>query len=201
MRNPIRLKNLSARFLPFYLIGVLLLVFFPVKLSGFMAASPLIVLGLLIRSWGAGHLVKNDSLTMTGPYAHLRHPLYAGTILVATGFAILFGGILAIAAIWPWFGLRYFPRKDRVESARLESLYGNVYASYRDAVPALWPRWTRWTPASERSASASEAMGTEPMAAGQWALERYSDNNELGTVIAVLGGMILIALRAVLAGG
>ena len=38
------------------------------------AAHAIVVLGAALRSWGAGHLLKNDGLTITGPYAHLRHP-------------------------------------------------------------------------------------------------------------------------------
>ena len=88
MRNPIRLKNLNARFLPLYAIGLVILVVFPPRPSGFLWAAPLIALGLALRSWSAGHLVKNQDLTMTGPYAHLRHPLYAGTMLLTAGFGV-----------------------------------------------------------------------------------------------------------------
>jgi protein-S-isoprenylcysteine O-methyltransferase Ste14 len=192
MRNPIRLKNLKMRFMPLYVIGVGLLVFFPPRPAGFIAAAPLIVLGLALRSWGAGHLVKNDALTLTGPYAHLRHPLYAGTILVATGFAVLFGGLLGVilmALIWPWFAFRYFPRKERTESARLEALYGDEFKAYRDAVPALWPRRVGWSPAS--------SSPNEPLEPRQWELDRYSDNNELGTVLAVIGGLLVIWIRVI----
>jgi protein-S-isoprenylcysteine O-methyltransferase Ste14 len=195
MRNPIRLKNLRMRFLPFYVIGVGLLVFFPPRPAGFIAAAPLIVLGLALRSWGAGHLVKNDALTLTGPYAHLRHPLYAGTILVATGFAVLFGGVLGIglmAVIWPWFAFHYFPRKESVESARLEVLYGEEFTSYREAVPALWPRLVGWTPPRSKAKKASEVQ--------QWELERYSDNNELGTLLAVVVGVLVIWIRVIWVG-
>lgn len=190
MRNPIRLKNLNARFLPFYLFGLGVIILFPPRPIGFIVAAPFLILGLLLRTWGAGHLVKNDVLTYTGPYAHLRHPLYAGTILVATGFAVLFGGwvsLVLIAAIWPWFALSYFPRKERSEAARLESLYGNEFNQYRQAVPALWPRRLAWSPASANSTKAEPAP--------RWDLDRYSENNELGTLLAILAGVVLIAIR------
>ena len=31
---------------------------------------------------------KNQELTVTGPYAHVRNPLYLGSILMAAGFAV-----------------------------------------------------------------------------------------------------------------
>lgn len=192
MRNPIRLKNFRPRFLPFYLIGLGILVYFPPAPMSFVAAAVPIALGVGLRSWGAGHLVKNDTLTTTGPYAYLRHPLYAGTILISTGFALLCGGWVGlglIAVIWPWFAFHYFPRKDRIESARLEAIYGDQFVAYRGAVPALWPRWPAWAP--ERCDVEDEGQ----VGAREWALERYSDNNELGTVLAVLAGVMLMLLR------
>jgi len=186
MRNPIRPKNLSLRFVPLYLAGGALLILFPPAAERFVWALPPIVLGVLLRGWGAGHLVKNHELTISGPYAHLRHPLYLGTLLVGTGFGLLVGGWMALvvlACLWPWFALRYFPRKDRSESARLESLYGERFARYRAAVPALRPRLGPWR---EAGAKAS---------AREWALERYSDNNELGTLLAITGGVLVFWLR------
>ena len=185
MRNPIRLKNLRARFLPFALLGGAALVWAPPQPRGFLWAVPLIAAGLAIRGWGAGHLVKNEDLTMSGPYAYVRHPLYLGTLSIGTGFATLFGGwvsLVLLALLWPWFALDYFPRKDRVECARLAERYGDVFQRYAVAVPALWPNLTPYRGASG--------------AARTWALSRYSENNELGTLIAVLVGVALFWLRS-----
>lgn len=187
MRNPIRLKNLSLRFLPYYVVGLLILIFYPVRPEGLALGLPFILLGAVLRSWGAGHLVKNDVLTISGPYAHLRHPLYFGTISVATGFVLMIGGWLGLAllaVVWPWFALHYFPRKERTESARLESIYGEAFRSYRAEVPALWPRLTAWSPASETAF------------AQRWDLARYSDNNELGTLLALAAGALVFIARA-----
>lgn len=197
MRNPIRLKNLRPRYLPYIVAGVAIVALREPPLAGFVLGVPPIVVGAALRSWGAGHLVKNDALTTTGPYAHLRHPLYLGTLLVATGFALLLGGLWSLAllaAVWPWFALSYFPRKDRVESARLAALHGEAFERYRAAVPPLWPRWNAWT-----ATDASEpAPGEVPRAT--WQLARYSDNNELGTLIAIVTALLLFGLRALWGG-
>jgi protein-S-isoprenylcysteine O-methyltransferase Ste14 len=187
MRNPIRLKNLNLRFLPIYLLGIVIFVFLPPRSEGFAVAMPLIVLGTALRGWGAGHLVKNHELTMSGPYAHLRHPLYLGTLLVSTGFALWMGGwviLLVLALLWPWFALHYFPRKERSESLRLEASYGDQFIRYRDAVPALWPRLSAWR--GERLRASPES----------WHFDRYEDNNELGTLIALLAGVLAFWLRS-----
>ncbi len=187
MRNPVRLKNLSHRFLPFYLIGFATVVLHRPTLASVWAAGPFLLIGTALRGWGAGHLVKNDALTMTGPYAYLRHPLYLGTVLIGTGFAVALGGPvgwLVVAAFWPWFVLRYFPRKEQAESDRLLARYGERFARYREAVPALWPRLRAW-------------RGSSDLLAARWELARYSDNNELGTLLAVTAAWMAFWARAV----
>jgi hypothetical protein len=194
MRNPIRLKNFNARFLPLYLVGLAILLLHPVQSSGLVRGLPPIALGLAIRAWGAGHLVKTHGLTVTGPYAHLRHPLYAGTLLIATGFALVLGGwlsLILLAVIWLWFGLLYLPRKDRSEAERLERVHGDAFVRYREAVPLLWPRLAGW-PAGGGDPSAVPAGAA-------WSARRYSENNELGTLLAVAAGLLVFALRAALA--
>lgn len=185
MRNPIRPKNLSLRFLPLYALGLAILLFHPPQRDSLGIALVLIVAGAALRGWGAGHLVKNHELTTSGPYAHLRHPLYLGTILVATGFAIWIGGwasVVVLALVWPWFAFHYFPRKERSESLRLEEAYGERFVRYRDAVPALWPRLRGWKGEPGRASQAG------------WELRRYDENNELGTLLALSIGVLVFWL-------
>ena len=189
MRNPIRFKNLSLRFAPFYLLGVALVISSDVSWPALIVGSLPVIAGLGLRSWGAGHLVKNARFTVTGPYAHLRHPLYLGTILVGVGFSLSLGGwvgLAALAIVVPWFFLSYFPRKERVESNRLEELYGDEYTLYRSQVPPLLPRLQAWRPAGVLGAGVD----------GRWHAEYWDENNELGTLMAALVGLALVALRA-----
>ena len=194
VRNPIRLKNLSPRFFPYYAAGVLVLV--EVRPSGptFAAGLGLILAGAALRAWGAGHLVKNDLLTITGPYAHLRHPLYAGTMLIGVGFTLMAGGWVPLLLVLglPWFFLDYFPRKERIESERLEDLYGDAYSDYRAGVPALLPRLAAWRP----------EQGFEGVAdrKARWGPQRYLDTNELGTALALVVGLALVGWRVTLGG-
>src|SRR5437879_13497193 len=54
-----------------------------------MIVGALIVLpGLLLRALASGHVRKNEELTTSGPYAYIRHPLYLGSLIMASGFAL-----------------------------------------------------------------------------------------------------------------
>lgn len=190
MRNPIRLKNLRLRFLPFFVIGGLALWFARPAPIGFVCGAALAITGEALRSWGAGHLVKNERLTITGPYAYHRHPLYAGTLLVILGFAVITGGMQTlwlVAIALPWFFFVYFPRKEELESVRLEERYGRAFRSYREQVPALVPALRPWRPDPQTSS----LVDLE----GAWSGAHYSDNNELGSLIAVVCGLLLFGLR------
>jgi protein-S-isoprenylcysteine O-methyltransferase Ste14 len=184
--SPFRRKFLSARLLPVYALAGLCL-WLAEPTPGLVAAGGLLAgLGALLRAWGAGHLVKTERLVVSGPYAYLRHPFYAGTLCAALGFGVAAGPSgLALAALGfaPGFLLYYLPYKDRIEGARLERRYGDAYAAWRSAVPALLPRLAPWRPAG------SEAPRP------RWSAERFRENHEAGVLFAIGAALVLVALR------
>jgi len=183
VRNPIRFKNIDRRFLPAACVVFAALVAAQPSRGSLLAGSSLVLLGLVLRTWGAGHLVKRDQLTTTGPYAHLRHPLYAGTLLISTGFGVSLGpaGWWLLALTGLWFCVLYFPAKEKRESALLEERYGYAYVSYRSRVPSLVPALAARLPVSRHEAP--------------WRFSRYAANNEFGTLLGVAAGAALLALR------
>jgi protein-S-isoprenylcysteine O-methyltransferase Ste14 len=214
MRNPIRLKNLKLRFASLYLLGAFALFFHRPEPLTLVPGVALVVLGIALRSWGAGHLVKNERLTVTGPYAHLRHPLYAGTLLAGVGFGLIAGGrfsVLLLALLLPWFFLSYFPRKQRVERARLTQRYGDEYLDYHAGVPALIPSIRAWRPSSgtesvlgfdkyddkyDDNDDIDKIDDNVDHEDRTWRRARYIENNELGSLIALLVGLLAFGLRA-----
>jgi len=191
VRHPFRRKNLSPRLLPLYVLAIAAFLLARPTPASFLMGSLLVAAGAALRFWGAGYLVKNDRLSVAGPYAHLRHPLYAGTLCLALGFGVIAGGwalVLVLGCFLPLFFFYYFPYKERVESARLERRHGSAYAEYHRAVPALLPSLVRFTPA-QRSGTGCE----------RWSLERLRANDEHGTLLGIGVALLLFALRPLLA--
>jgi len=150
----------------------------------------LVAIGEGLRIWATGYLHKTESLTVAGPYAYLRHPLYAGTLLIAGGFATMAGTQLA-AIVLTLFVLTYFayymPYKNRIEGARLEEIFGDAFRRYAVAVPRLVPRLHPYTP-----------LGGDASGSVVWRSERFADNNETGTAVAVGIGVLAMAARGFL---
>jgi protein-S-isoprenylcysteine O-methyltransferase Ste14 len=107
---------------------------------------PVSIAGLALRAWAAGCLAKDRNLATAGPYAHVRNPLYAGTLTVAAGLVIasrnVWLGILFAAV----FLFIYLP-VIQLEEQHLRELFPS-YATFARNVPALLPRLTPWKDAS-----------------------------------------------------
>jgi protein-S-isoprenylcysteine O-methyltransferase Ste14 len=190
VRHPFRRKNLSPRLLPLYALAIAGFLLARPSRASFLLGSLLVAAGAVLRFWGAGYLVKNDLLTLAGPYAHLRHPLYAGTLCLALGFGVIASGwalVLVLGCFLPLFFLYYLPYKERVESERLEQRHGSAYTEYRRAVPALLPSLSAFTPSQGASAPGA-----------RWSMQRLRDNDEMGTLLGIGVALLLLALRPLL---
>jgi protein-S-isoprenylcysteine O-methyltransferase Ste14 len=133
------------------------------------------LIGVFIRSWSAGHIVKGRVLTRSGPYAFSRNPLYLGSFFLALG--IIVGG----QGYWllPVFGLFYlvfYLPVMRAEEQALFNGYGDDFIEYSGKVPLFFPNLR---PADY------------PVSGFQWA--RFVKNREYRTVIGfILAESILI---------
>jgi protein-S-isoprenylcysteine O-methyltransferase Ste14 len=103
-----------------------------------LGSLALVLPGLWLRGYSAGYVKKNRELTMTGPYAHTRNPLYLGSMLIAAGFAVALlswpiGVVLAVG-----FFLIYVPVIASEERFLREAFGG--FDRYCAEVPRLIPR-------------------------------------------------------------
>jgi protein-S-isoprenylcysteine O-methyltransferase Ste14 len=100
------------------------------------------LIGVLVRAWASGHIRKNASLAVSGPYAHTRNPLYFGSFLIAAGFAMAAHWSLLLVVI-AFFVLIYAPTMER-ERSNILGRFPDQYPDYERNVPAFVPRPTPW---------------------------------------------------------
>jgi len=98
-------------------------------------------LGIVIRTLASGHVKKDRELTMTGPYAYVRNPLYLGSIIIGVGFAIAARDLWIGVVLILFFFVVYVP-VIRGEENYLRSRFP-AYTDYTRRVPSLLPR-TLW---------------------------------------------------------
>ncbi len=135
----------------------------------------LLFLGLAVRSWAAGTLHKHSQLTMTGPYAMVRHPLYLGSFMMMVGLCTLIDDYENIFFVLGPFTLLYVFGVLH-EERQLSQKFGEAWTQYVQMTPRFIPR--RWP---------NNAFGT-------WTLNQWIRNREYQAVGAVILG--LIALQA-----
>jgi protein-S-isoprenylcysteine O-methyltransferase Ste14 len=162
---------------PFGFLLVAAFAWFAAPTPGSMAIGlPVAAAGLLLRGWAAGHLAKNERLATSGPYAHVRNPLYVGTLTVAAGLAICSREPLLAALFAIVFALVYLPAIE-LEEQHLRKLFPE-YEQYAERVPMLAPRL--------RGEGASGSF--------RWAL--YKRNEEYQALFGLIAGVAFLAWKA-----
>jgi protein-S-isoprenylcysteine O-methyltransferase Ste14 len=135
--------------IPFLVVMLIFQEATPVSLvTGFAVA----VIGELIRFWGvswAGSKTRTTSevggsnLVISGPFAHVRNPLYIGNILIYFGFGIMSFALfpyLQIGALLFFVFQYHFIVKE--EENYLRKTYGSYYEDFVKNVPSFLPRLT-----------------------------------------------------------
>ncbi len=111
----------------------------------------LVLLGLALLIWGRSHLrglysghveVQSDHrLVTSGPYRWIRHPSYAGFLVLVLGVALGYSSLIGLVSIpvllFP--GLAY---RMSVEEKLLGEQFGEEYSSYKAKtkrlIPGIW---------------------------------------------------------------
>jgi hypothetical protein len=169
-----RLAEALARrrvFLGFIVAGAALVLARPTWASlaaGFLVA----VAGECIRVWAAGHLEKSREVTRSGPYVWMRHPLYAGSAVLALGVVVA-ARSPALAVLAALYIGSTIPAAIRAEEAFLTRTFGATYDRYRGS-------------------------RAEPMAR-RFSAARAVRNREYRAVAGLLAGFALLAAKVLLA--
>jgi len=136
--------------------------------------------GAALRAWAAGTIVKNAVLTMTGPYAHTRNPLYLGSFLIGLGLAVAGARISMLVAFLIAYALVY-GRAMQLEAARLERDFGEAYRTYARNVPMFFPRLRPYRP--------------DDRARSHFFIERYLAHREYQAALGIVLGFAGLAVK------
>ena len=137
------------------------------------------IVGLAIRAYAAGYLHKQELLTVTGPYARTRNPLYFGSSILTLGAVLAMHSWWAAGLLFLYFTLVYTLVMRR-EEMELRQQHGEAFDHYAAAVPLFFPRLVANQPSS-------------PGSAFSW--RQYRKNREYQAAIGFV--LLLLALLAI----
>jgi protein-S-isoprenylcysteine O-methyltransferase len=108
----------------------------------------LMAVGLMLRWWSVMHLgrfftvnvavASDQRVVASGPYRWIRHPSYAGMLLVVTGIGVCFGNVVSLLVILIPMILLMIKRM-RIEEEALATSLGDAYRSYMTRTKRLIP--------------------------------------------------------------
>lgn len=137
-------------------------------------------IGLWLRAYAAGYLHKQEVLTVTGPYAYTRNPLYLGSAILALGTGVATHSWISLLILCVYFAL-FYSIVMRREEKELRPRHGAAFEEYARAVPLFIPRLT--------AAKLSEDS------AGSFSFAQYRKNHEWQ---AAVGFLLLLAVLLVI---
>jgi protein-S-isoprenylcysteine O-methyltransferase Ste14 len=137
------------------------------------------LIGLWVRGLAAGHLHKQEMLTVSGPYAHTRNPLYFGSAILTVGAAVAMNSWIAAALLIGYFAL-FYSVVMRKEEGELRFHHGAAFDAYAKAVPLFFPRLT----------AANLGQG----GVGAFSFAQYKKNREYRAAIGFLLLLVLLVI-------
>lgn len=181
VRNPLSVE-LTPRLLVPLAAGIAVVLLGEPSAASLLAGIGLVTAGEAVRIWAAGHLFKTRELVTSGPYGYIRHPLYAGTLLIGSGFLVAASGTVTAVGLplyLLFFFAYYLPYKTRKEDGRLERRHP-AYERYREQVPSIFPWRGRYDP--------------EGSVRRRWSLHQLRDNDEVGTALLIASVTVVFAI-------
>jgi protein-S-isoprenylcysteine O-methyltransferase Ste14 len=149
-----------------------------------LAGALIGAIGLWVRARSAGHLHKQEVLTVTGPYAYTRNPLYLGSFILIIGAAVAAYSWPSALLLFCYFAL-FYSFVMRREERELYQHHGDAFQNYARTVPLFFPRLT---PAN--------VLSDNP---GAFSFAQYKKNREyraaIGFLLLLLVFVVIWCLR------
>jgi protein-S-isoprenylcysteine O-methyltransferase Ste14 len=97
------------------------------------------------RIWTSAFIAgfKDQVLVRSGPYAVVRHPLYALSLIAMVGLGLTTGSLTIAVAMLVVFGAVYWSAA-RDEDRHLGELHGTAHERFARDVSTLRPRWSAY---------------------------------------------------------
>jgi protein-S-isoprenylcysteine O-methyltransferase Ste14 len=163
-----------------YLLAIVVLVLAHPTPQSIAIGGAVGVVGLWVRALAAGHLHKQEMLTVSGPYAHTRNPLYFGSAILTGGAAVAMNSWIAAALLIGYFAL-FYSVVMRKEEGELRFHHGAAFEEYAKAVPLFFPRVT----------AAKLGLGVERA----FSFAQYKKNREYRAAIGFLLLLVLLVVE------
>lgn len=161
-------------------VGVLGFIY---NLRFFWYGVPVVMFGELIQIWATSHLHKDTRFTISGPYSHVRNPMYFGRFFVGLGIFIMTWSVspfilFGYVALYGIYGHLRVRREER----RLREIFSPHYQAYSREI-------SRWVP------SLKPYSGSERRRA-RWA--QVCANHEHTVALGIIMILGIIYLRIIL---
>lgn len=121
----------------------------------FWYGLPVVVLGELIQMWATSHLHKDTKFTISGPYSHVRNPMYFGRFFVGLGVFIMTGNPYFVIGYFVFYTIYGNLRVGR-EERRLSEIFAPHYQHYCSEVRRWVPRLKPYSKSEDRRAKWSQ---------------------------------------------
>jgi len=152
-RSFVETGSMTAFFIVYYIVLkarlAVLIVMGSARQVAIIAGLVIIVIGAAFNIWGRVVLksrwanqikiYEGHSLATTGPYAVVRHPLYASLIWMCVGGSLVYSNPLSLALTFGVFVPMMYVRAKKEDALLLEA-FGDQFVQYRASTGMLFPR-------------------------------------------------------------
>lgn len=151
---------------------IVLVAFIDPASNAFWYGVPVAIFGELIQMWAGSQLHKDKHFTISGPYSHVRNPMYTGRFFLGLGFFIIAANPYLIAGYVLLFAA-YAHARVRREESRLQVIFAPDYQHYCSEINRWLPKFRAYSRSESKNASWAQVC------------KNHENINMLGTLLVL----------------